>query len=148
MCVTPVSVPPSLGQCTTPHPFIQMFKPVLLLALDDYLFTVTRLFGAIRLIMRNSERKDVFIEKFTSPQNPSSSQTHGGRCSSWSCLQPRKPRNQYTQALPPSTGISDLRLGTKGTHYYHTTIAYKGQFSLSSPKHTFDQKEALGTCET
>ncbi|KAH9961434.1 hypothetical protein BGW80DRAFT_894887 [Lactifluus volemus] len=47
MCVTPVSVPPSLGQCTTPHPFIQMFKPVLLLALDDYFFTVTRLFGAI-----------------------------------------------------------------------------------------------------
>ncbi|KAI0319503.1 spindle pole body interacting protein [Amylostereum chailletii] len=77
----------AMAICTR-HPFIQIFKPVLLLALDDY-FTnpsqdcLARLFDAInsmdisaapvltrseRLVMRNSERKDVFVEKFVAPR--------------------------------------------------------------------------------
>ncbi|KAH9973799.1 spindle pole body interacting protein [Lactifluus volemus] len=247
----------------TPHPFIQIFKPVLLLALDDYFSSpsqdcLARLFDAInsmnlsaapvltrseKLIMRNSERKDVFIEKFTSPQNPSSSQNHGGRgnhqqtsstgsntsfdegiimrtknstegrgrASSDTSVQTRSAshhngsqhspsensfslggsavwvnddgglldhvsppgvasshgshgsppaakggrgstdtssnssHSQYARAPPPSAGISDLRLGTKDTHYYHTTIAYKGhQLPIKMPLYTFPQE--VGDC--
>ncbi|KAL4072499.1 docking domain of Afi1 for Arf3 in vesicle trafficking-domain-containing protein [Scleroderma yunnanense] len=73
----------AMAICTR-HPFIQIFKPVLLLALDDYFANpsqdcLARLFDAInsmdisgapaltryeKLIMRASERKDIFIEKF------------------------------------------------------------------------------------
>lgn len=73
----------AMAICTR-HSFIEIFKPVLLMALDDY-FTnpskecLARLFDAInsidismapmltrheKLIMRTSERKDLFIEKF------------------------------------------------------------------------------------
>ncbi|KAF9067495.1 docking domain of Afi1 for Arf3 in vesicle trafficking-domain-containing protein [Rhodocollybia butyracea] len=72
----------ALAICTR-HPFIQIFKPVLLIALDDYLLNpsqdvLTRLFDAVnaidfsaapvlsrdeKLVMRMSERKDIFAEK-------------------------------------------------------------------------------------
>ncbi|KZS96252.1 spindle pole body interacting protein [Sistotremastrum niveocremeum HHB9708] len=72
----------------THYPFIQIFKPVLLMALDDYFSDPTiecleRLYDSInamdlsrapqlsrseKLIMRVSERKDVFIEKFATPR--------------------------------------------------------------------------------
>ncbi|KDR75938.1 hypothetical protein GALMADRAFT_248746 [Galerina marginata CBS 339.88] len=74
----------ALAICTR-HPFIQIFKPFLLLALDDYLSDpsqdcLVRLFDAVnsidlsgaplltrheKLVMRSSERKDVFTEKFS-----------------------------------------------------------------------------------
>ncbi|KAK6996988.1 protein mesa [Favolaschia claudopus] len=74
----------ALAICTR-HPFIQIFKPVLLMALDDYLSDpsqdcLARLFDAVnsmdlsgapiltrneKMVMRSSERKDVFAEKFT-----------------------------------------------------------------------------------
>ncbi|KAF9027622.1 spindle pole body interacting protein [Hymenopellis radicata] len=73
----------ALAICTR-HPFIQIFKPVLLMALDDYLLDpsqdcLARLFDAVnsmdlsgaptltrfeKMVMRCSERKDVFAEKF------------------------------------------------------------------------------------
>ncbi|KAF9816590.1 hypothetical protein IEO21_03991 [Rhodonia placenta] len=73
----------AMAICTR-HPFIQIFKPVLLMALDDYFANpsqdcLSRLFDAVnsmdismvpvltrheKLIMRTSERKDVFLEKF------------------------------------------------------------------------------------
>lgn len=73
----------AMAICTR-HPFIQIFKPVLLMALDDYFSDpsqewLARLFDAVnamdisqapvlsrdeKLVMRVSERKDVFIEKF------------------------------------------------------------------------------------
>ncbi|KAI0942103.1 hypothetical protein AcV7_002626 [Taiwanofungus camphoratus] len=73
----------AMAICTR-HPFIQIFKPVLLMALDDYFQNPTqdclaRLFDAVnsmdismapcltrheKLIMRTSERKEVFLEKF------------------------------------------------------------------------------------
>ncbi|KAI0261594.1 spindle pole body interacting protein [Gloeopeniophorella convolvens] len=82
----------------TPHPFIQIFKPVLLLALDDYFSSpsqdcLARLFDAVnsmnlsgapiltrseKLVMRNSERKDIFIEKFA-PARASEPAHHGAR---------------------------------------------------------------------
>ncbi|KAG2136725.1 docking domain of Afi1 for Arf3 in vesicle trafficking-domain-containing protein [Suillus clintonianus] len=75
----------AMAICTR-HPFIQIFKPVLLLALDDYFANpsqecLARLFDAInsmnisaapaltrceKLIMRASERKDIFADKFSS----------------------------------------------------------------------------------
>lgn len=74
----------AMAICTR-HPYIQIFKPVLLLALDDYFANpsqecLARLFDAInsmnisaaptltrceKLIMRASERKDIFSEKFS-----------------------------------------------------------------------------------
>ncbi|THU83471.1 spindle pole body interacting protein [Dendrothele bispora CBS 962.96] len=86
----------ALAICTR-HPFIQIFKPVLLMALDDYLShpsqdCLARLFDAVnsmdfsgapilsrheKMIMRVSERKDIFAEKFTTPQPT-------GRPTSWS----------------------------------------------------------------
>ncbi|TRM70139.1 docking domain of Afi1 for Arf3 in vesicle trafficking-domain-containing protein [Schizophyllum amplum] len=73
----------ALAICTR-HPFIQIFKPVLLMALDDYFLNpsqdcLSRLFDAVnsmdlagapsltraeRLLMRTSDRKDLFAEKF------------------------------------------------------------------------------------
>ncbi|KAJ7122034.1 stabilization of polarity axis-domain-containing protein [Mycena crocata] len=73
----------ALAICTR-HPFIQIFKPVLLMALDDYFSDpsqdcLARLFDAInsmnlsgapiltrneKMVMRSSERKDIFSEKF------------------------------------------------------------------------------------
>ncbi|KIK69427.1 hypothetical protein GYMLUDRAFT_35486 [Collybiopsis luxurians FD-317 M1] len=72
----------ALAICTR-HPFIQIFKPVLLMALDDYLLNpsqdvLARLFDSVnamdlsaapvlsrdeKLVMRMSERKDIFAEK-------------------------------------------------------------------------------------
>ncbi|EGO29734.1 hypothetical protein SERLADRAFT_365750 [Serpula lacrymans var. lacrymans S7.9] len=72
----------AMAICTR-HPFIQIFKPVLLLALDDYFShpsqdCLARLFDAInfmdimaaptltraeKLVMRATERKDIFAEK-------------------------------------------------------------------------------------
>ncbi|RDB24706.1 Protein mesA [Hypsizygus marmoreus] len=74
----------ALAICTR-HPFIQIFKPFLLMALDDYFSDpsqdcLARLFDAVnamdlsgaplltrheKLVMRASERKDIFAEKFT-----------------------------------------------------------------------------------
>ncbi|KAF9258849.1 mesa protein [Marasmius fiardii PR-910] len=73
----------AMAICTR-HPFIQIFKPVLLMALDDYLLNpsqdcLARLFDAVnamdlsgapilsrheKMVMRLSERKDIFSEKF------------------------------------------------------------------------------------
>ncbi|KAJ7571850.1 docking domain of Afi1 for Arf3 in vesicle trafficking-domain-containing protein [Mycena floridula] len=81
----------ALAICTR-HPFIQIFKPVLLMALDDYLSDpsqdcLARLFDAVnsmdlsgapklsrheKIVMRASERKDVFVEKFASQSNGNS----------------------------------------------------------------------------
>ncbi|KAN0131977.1 Docking domain of Afi1 for Arf3 in vesicle trafficking domain containing protein [Lactarius tabidus] len=243
----------------TPHPFIQIFKPVLLLALDDY-FTLpsqdclARLFDAInsmdlsaapiltrseKLIMRHSERKDIFMEKFTSRTAEASQQPGGkgnhrpttsvgshnsfeegiimrtkdstegrGRASSDTSIQassishhngtPHSPSEASTsfslggsavwvgeegglvehaapagvassygshgssaaaksgrrstdasssssshqQHRPPlNTGTSDPRYVTKDTHYYHTTIDYKGhQLPIKMPLYTFPQE--------
>ncbi|KIL66165.1 hypothetical protein M378DRAFT_75418 [Amanita muscaria Koide BX008] len=74
----------ALAICTR-HPYIQIFKPFLLLALDDYFQDpsqdcLARLFDAVnsmdlssaprltryeKLVMRFSERKDIFAEKFS-----------------------------------------------------------------------------------
>ncbi|KAI6040901.1 docking domain of Afi1 for Arf3 in vesicle trafficking-domain-containing protein [Pisolithus marmoratus] len=79
----------AMAICTR-HPFIQIFKPVLLLALDDYFANpsqdcLARLFDTInsmdistapvltrfeKLIMRASERKDIFSEKFAPSKVP------------------------------------------------------------------------------
>ncbi|KAG7439609.1 spindle pole body interacting protein [Guyanagaster necrorhizus] len=81
----------ALAICTR-HPFIQIFKPVLLMALDDYLIDpsqdcLARLFDAVnsmdfsgapilnrheKMVMRFSERKDIFAEKFANIKNASS----------------------------------------------------------------------------
>jgi hypothetical protein len=73
----------AMAICTR-HPFIQIFKPVLLMALDDYYNdpsqdALARLFDAVnsmdisgapvlnryeKIVMRSSERKDIFAEKF------------------------------------------------------------------------------------
>ncbi|KAF7315952.1 Protein mesA [Mycena indigotica] len=80
----------ALAICTR-HPFIQIFKPVLLMALDDYLADpsqdcLARLFDAVnsmdlsgapiltrneKMVMRYSDRRDIFAEKFAhlSPQH-------------------------------------------------------------------------------
>ncbi len=86
----------AMAICTR-HPFIQIFKPVLLMALDDY-FTdpsqecLANLFDAVnamdismaptlsrdeKLIMRVSERMDVFAEKFADLRRPTP-QPHDG----------------------------------------------------------------------
>ncbi|KAH7886952.1 docking domain of Afi1 for Arf3 in vesicle trafficking-domain-containing protein [Phlebopus sp. FC_14] len=87
----------AMAVCTR-HPFIQIFKPVLLLALDDYFANpsqdcLARLFDAInsmdisgapvltryeKLVMRACERKDIFAEKFTSPKILDSSLHYSG----------------------------------------------------------------------
>ncbi|KAF5346342.1 hypothetical protein D9758_011477 [Tetrapyrgos nigripes] len=109
----------ALAICTR-HPFIQIFKPVLLMALDDYLSNpsqdcLARLFDAVnsmdfsaapiltrheKLIMRVSERKDIFAEKFTTPQPT-------GRPSSWSsAINVHKAQSQLTQHRSTNSGES------------------------------------------
>lgn len=79
----------AMAICTR-HSFIEIFKPVLLMALDDYFSDpsqdcLARLFDAVnsmdisqaprlsryeKLIMRTSERKDLFIEKYEELMKP------------------------------------------------------------------------------
>ncbi|KDQ58432.1 hypothetical protein JAAARDRAFT_193004 [Jaapia argillacea MUCL 33604] len=85
----------AMAICTR-HPFIQIFKPVLLMALDDYFMNpsqecLARLFDAVnsmdisgapvlsryeKLVMRTSERKDIFAEKFIMAQSGDSPEIH------------------------------------------------------------------------
>ncbi|KAI9509047.1 spindle pole body interacting protein [Russula earlei] len=244
----------------TPHPFIQIFKPVLLLALDDYFSSpsqdcLARLFDAInsmdlsgapiltrseKIVMRNSERKDVFIEKFHPPRVSETSQhleargnhrpsnsngshssfdegimmrtkdgtegrdragsdtsarfasaphnngsqhspsetsfslggsavwvgeesglvehaaspgvpssygsqgssvvTKGGRRSTDASSNSSNGQHTHTRR-PINARTSDPRLGTKDTHYYHTTIDYKGhQLPIKMPLFTSPQE--------
>ncbi|KAL9711825.1 hypothetical protein Ac2012v2_004898 [Leucoagaricus gongylophorus] len=88
----------ALAICTK-HSYIQIFKPFLLLAIEDY-FTdpsqdcLARLFDAVnsmdlsgvphllrqeKLLMRSSERKDIFAEKFPQRVNSQSTTTSGGK---------------------------------------------------------------------
>lgn len=67
----------------------------------------------------------------------SSAATKGGRrstdASSSSSHGPHRP--------PMNAGTSDPRLGTKDTHFYHTTIDYKGhQLPIKMPLYTFPQE--------
>lgn len=75
----------AMAICTR-HPFIQIFKPILLMALDDYYTSpsqecLARLFDAVnamdlsgaptltrseKIVMRTSDWKDIFAEKFQS----------------------------------------------------------------------------------
>jgi hypothetical protein len=242
---------------------ISITQPVLLLALDDYFSSpsqdcLARLFDAInsmdlsaapiltrseKIIMRNSERKDVFIEKFTSPRASSEASQHlkgkgnhrpmnstgshssfdegimirtknseegRGRASSETSTRVPSVSSHHngTQQYSPSeassftlggsavwvgeegtlvdhgssngvasshgshgsssvatkggrrstdassssshgphsrppinAGMSDLRLGTKDTHFYHTTIDYKShQLPIKMPLFTFPQE--------
>ncbi|TCD66558.1 hypothetical protein EIP91_001226 [Steccherinum ochraceum] len=84
----------AMAICTR-HSFIEIFKPVLLMALDDYFMNpsqdcLARLFDAInsidiskapvltrheKLILRTSERKDLFIEKFEELLRPQQEQS-------------------------------------------------------------------------
>ncbi|TFK44659.1 docking domain of Afi1 for Arf3 in vesicle trafficking-domain-containing protein [Crucibulum laeve] len=86
----------ALAICTR-HPFIQIFKPFLLMALDDYLSDpsqdcLARLFDAVnsmdlsgaptltryeKMVMRSSERKDIFAEKFAHLTSHQVNPTHG-----------------------------------------------------------------------
>ncbi|EKM58113.1 uncharacterized protein PHACADRAFT_139764 [Phanerochaete carnosa HHB-10118-sp] len=89
----------AMAICTR-HSFIEIFKPVLLMALDDYFSDpsqdcLARLFDAVnsmdishaprlsryeKLIMRTSERKDLFIEKYENlmrPRVPEQTQSRG-----------------------------------------------------------------------
>ncbi|KAJ7502504.1 stabilization of polarity axis-domain-containing protein [Mycena galericulata] len=86
----------ALAICTR-HPFIQIFKPVLLMALDDYFSDpsqdcLARLFDAVnsmnlsaapiltrneKMVMRSSERKDIFAEKFAHLAPPHQSWNNG-----------------------------------------------------------------------
>ncbi|KAJ7233911.1 docking domain of Afi1 for Arf3 in vesicle trafficking-domain-containing protein [Mycena rebaudengoi] len=86
----------ALAICTR-HPFIQIFKPVLLMALDDYFSDpsqdcLARLFDAVnsmdlsgapaltrneKMVMRSSERKDIFAEKFAHLVPPLQSWNNG-----------------------------------------------------------------------
>ncbi|KAG6899835.1 hypothetical protein C0993_006353 [Termitomyces sp. T159_Od127] len=88
----------ALAICTR-HPFIQVFKPFLLMALDDYFSDpsqdcLARLFDAVnamdlsgaplltrqeKIVMRASERKDIFSEKFAArEQNGNVSNSRSG----------------------------------------------------------------------
>ncbi|KAH8830839.1 mesa protein [Flagelloscypha sp. PMI_526] len=117
----------ALAICTR-HPFIQIFKPILLMALGDYLAApaqgqevLSRLFDSInsmdlsgapvltraeKLVMRGSDRKDVFAEKFMLPekekdQNPTylKPETRGHKSKeSWSSL------NSFDEGIMMRTG--------------------------------------------
>ncbi|KAJ6456380.1 stabilization of polarity axis-domain-containing protein [Mycena sanguinolenta] len=88
----------ALAICTR-HPFIQIFKPFLLMALDDYFSDpsqdcLARLFDAVnamdlsgapvltrneKMVMRSSERKDIFAEKFAHLAQPSQGWNTSGK---------------------------------------------------------------------
>ncbi|KAL0575799.1 hypothetical protein V5O48_006177 [Marasmius crinis-equi] len=112
----------ALAICTR-HPFIQIFKPVLLMALDDYLMNpsqdcLARLFDAVnsmdlsgapiltkheKMIMRLSERKDIFSEKFVQQKHT--------RPASWNPPGQHRP----TTSVESGTTFED-HLFMKGKH--------------------------------
>ncbi|KAI3602752.1 spindle pole body interacting protein [Moniliophthora roreri] len=109
----------ALAICTR-HPFIQIFKPVLLMALDDYLTNpsqdcLARLFDAVnsmdfsgapiltrheKMVMRLSERKDIFAEKFNHLPH------QHGRPVSWN-----NAAHRSTQSMESQTTFEEGLLG-------------------------------------
>ncbi|KAF7376650.1 Protein mesA [Mycena sanguinolenta] len=113
----------ALAICTR-HPFIQIFKPFLLMALDDYFSDpsqdcLARLFDAVnamdlsgapvltrneKMVMRFSERKDIFAEKFTHLAQPS--QGWNASALRRGILMRNKEREEAMVAVQPPTGQS------------------------------------------
>ncbi|EIW78386.1 spindle pole body interacting protein [Coniophora puteana RWD-64-598 SS2] len=149
----------AMAICTR-HPFIQIFKPVLLLALDDYFSNpsqecLSRLFDAInnmdisaaptlsraeKLIMRSCERKDVFSEKFGI--GPSDLQHyvngHNG-------TPPKAHRTTSSNGSHSSEEFSRMRAGTPHTNgtggrersmTQSSTASHAQQVNGSSPSET------------
>ncbi|KAG6897530.1 hypothetical protein C0992_000515 [Termitomyces sp. T32_za158] len=103
----------ALAICTR-HPFIQVFKPFLLMALDDYFSDpsqdcLARLFDAVnamdlsgaplltrqeKIVMRSSERKDIFSEKFTAREQ------------NWNASNPRAGTKSVLQHKSTNSGES------------------------------------------
>ncbi|KAH8113930.1 spindle pole body interacting protein [Phellopilus nigrolimitatus] len=104
----------AMAICTR-HPFIQIFKPVLLMALDDYFSDpsqecLARLFDAVnamdislaptltrdeKLVMRVAERKDVFTEKFTAAMNGKRPSQESTLSHSSPAVHPLHPASNY-----------------------------------------------------
>ncbi|KAL1760524.1 docking domain of Afi1 for Arf3 in vesicle trafficking-domain-containing protein [Schizophyllum commune] len=124
----------ALAICTR-HPFIQIFKPVLLMALDDYFLNpsqdcLSRLFDAVnsmdlagapslsraeKLLMRTSERKDLFAEKFQPSTNANNA--------------PPVPAKQHQPSDSFDSGGLDLAGGEAGS-------SHDGQSVLSGSSQT------------
>ncbi|KAF9225807.1 spindle pole body interacting protein [Gyrodon lividus] len=152
----------AMAICTR-HPFIQIFKPVLLLALDDYFANpsqdcLARLFDAInsmditgapdltryeRLIMRASDRKDIFAELFTGPKILDNPLNFNGPHS----------KLQHKTTLSTGSHSSEDGILIRGRNPYHdgvrersttessTTSSYQQQPNPSSPS---DSSFSLG----
>ncbi|KAI0720675.1 mesa protein [Cerioporus squamosus] len=113
----------AMAICTR-YPFVQIFKPVLLLALDDYFMNpsqdcLARLFDAVnamdfsnmpilsryeKLIMRSTERQDVLI----------------GRYDDFSTLNDPGTATQHTAPLPPA-----VRPGHKSSNSGDSRVSYE-----------------------
>lgn len=156
----------AMAVCTR-HPFIQIFKPVLLLALDDYFANpsqdcLARLFDTInsmdistapvmtrfeKLIMRASERKDIFSEKFAPPKVPHTAATplNGSQGS--------QTNNQHKTTSSSSSHSSEESIVAKNRNPYNgsareqlaakssTTSLHQQQHHPSSPS---DSSFSLG----
>ncbi|KAF8627217.1 hypothetical protein AX15_004479 [Amanita polypyramis BW_CC] len=131
----------ALAICTR-HPYIQIFKPFLLLALDDYFSDpsqncLARLFDAVnsmdlslvprltrheKLVMRFSERKDIFAEKLPSimARDAYPCNVCGGTSSSSSCNHHPSTSGGSTSSFEDGVGdekgVLSNKVDTDGRH--------------------------------
>lgn len=124
----------------THHPCIHVFKPILLLALDDYFddpgpSSLARLYDAInsldltpapsltrseKLILRANDRNDFFLDRFHNSSRPGSSASHH--------LQPPAPT-----PAPPHL--------PRDTHFWDTSIQYaKMDIPIKWPMDAFEDE--------
>ncbi|KNZ74933.1 Protein mesA, partial [Termitomyces sp. J132] len=141
---------------------IVTIKPFLLMALDDYFSDpsqdcLARLFDAVnamdlsgaplltrqeKVVMRSSERKDIFSEKLATrePNWNGNNPPLGAK----SILQHKSTNSGESYLRTPMLPYLDLhsRPGlAKDTHFYHTTVAYKDHpIPIKMPLFTFPEE--------
>lgn len=136
----------------TPHPFFHVFKPLLLLALDEYFKTPTvhclrKLYESInsidlsripalnyfeRQILSASDKPNIFSEKFEDVEDPLLSDARNHRRSdSATIMSPSSTAQSYDSASPTMRKGSVATVGTTDSHdnkpFYYIDLKSQGQ---------------------
>ncbi|CAO1621158.1 unnamed protein product [Sympodiomycopsis kandeliae] len=145
------------------HPCIHVFKPILLLALDEYFSnpgpsSLARLYDSInaidlsalpvlsrseKLVLKASDRKDLFLDKYSLPSadhpRPGSSASH----TSSSRPSGSRPISPVATRRRPSEHdhLSAAALPRRDTHFWETSIQYgKMDIPIKWPMDTFQEE--------
>ncbi|KAI0819413.1 spindle pole body interacting protein [Trametes gibbosa] len=140
----------------TRYPFVQIFKPVLLLALDDYFMNpsqdcLARLFDAVnemnlsampiltryeKLIMRNTERQDILIgrtDDYNYP-DPGTATQHAVNLPATTAMRPgHRPSNSTDSRVSFEDGVQMRAKRDRDNNTRNGAESYKSASKMQSP---------------